>query len=73
MLAGLVSVIVPNLQSIAITLGLGPKNPLAITMESLHQIPDASSMGVDLTIQSSKEERPTKIKGYYSLGNDSEQ
>lgn len=44
-LAGLVSVIVPNLQSIAITLGLGPKNPLAITMESLHQIPDASSMG----------------------------
>ncbi|AKV55811.1 hypothetical protein AB656_06165 [Bifidobacterium actinocoloniiforme DSM 22766] len=57
--------ILPNLETIGIVLGLGPKNPIAVTLESFRKLPDASSARIKLSVGSGDD---FSLEGYYQLG-----
>ncbi|BDR53976.1 hypothetical protein KIMH_00870 [Bombiscardovia apis] len=63
-----VAIIAPNMQAIAVSLGMAPKNPFAVTAESMRNIPKAKSAKVGISAHGMQGDETLNIKGYYSLG-----
>ncbi|BDR52226.1 hypothetical protein KIM372_01330 [Bombiscardovia nodaiensis] len=62
------ALVVPNIQAIAISLGLTPQNPLAVTMLSMRDLPKASSANMSFNLKGPSGEELFKLDGYYALG-----